>query len=148
MSDEHKHEDTLLNEEVHEHEHHHHEHDEDECDCGCGHHHHHDDECGCGHDHHHHHHADEVFTSWGQETVKTFTKEQIEGILKKLSEDTAYGMVLRAKGMVAGADGQWIYFDMVPEEYEVRDGAPEFTGRICVIGSKLDEDKLAELFRK
>ena len=151
-----------------EHEHHHHDHD-DECCCGhdheeheqqhqdhddeccCGHdhdheHHHHDDACGCGHEHHHHHHADEVFTSWGQETVKTFTKEQIEGILKKLSEDTAYGMVLRAKGMVAGADGQWIYFDMVPEEYEVRDGAPEFTGRICVIGSKLAEDKLAELF--
>ena len=114
-----------------------------ECTCD----HDHDDECGCGHHHdHHHHHADEVFTSWGQETVKTFTKEQIEGILKKLSEDTAYGMVLRAKGMVAGADGQWIYFDMVPEEYEVRDGAPEFTGRICVIGSKLAEDKLAELF--
>lgn len=134
-----------------EHEHHHHDHD-DECCCGHDHeehehhHHDHDDECGCGHDHHHHHHADEVFTSWGQETVKTFTKEQIEGILKKLSEDTAYGMVLRAKGMVAGADGQWIYFDMVPEEYEVRDGAPEFTGRICVIGSKLAEDKLAELF--
>ena len=133
----------------HDHEHHHHDHDDE---CGCGHdhdhehHHHHDDECGCGHEHHHHHHADEVFTSWGQETVKTFTKEQIEGILKKLSEDTAYGMVLRAKGMVAGADGQWIYFDMVPEEYEVRDGAPEFTGRICVIGSKLAEDKLAELF--
>ena len=131
-----------------EHEHHHHDHDDD---CCCGHdhdheHHHHDDACGCGHEHHHHHHADEVFTSWGQETVKTFTKEQIEGILKKLSEDTAYGMVLRAKGMVAGADGQWIYFDMVPEEYEVRDGAPEFTGRICVIGSKLAEDKLAELF--
>ncbi len=141
-----------------EHEHHHHDHD-DECCCGHDHdeehehhHHDHDDECCCGHDHdeehehHHHHHADEVFTSWGQETVKTFTKEQIEGILKKLSEDTAYGMVLRAKGMVAGADGQWIYFDMVPEEYEVRDGAPEFTGRICVIGSKLAEDKLAELF--
>ncbi len=133
----------------HDHEHHHHDHD-DECCCGHDHdhehHHHHDDECGCGHEHHHHHHADEVFTSWGQETVKTFTKEQIESILKKLSEDTAYGMVLRAKGMVAGADGQWIYFDMVPEEYEVRDGAPEFTGRICVIGSKLAEDKLAELF--
>lgn len=148
-----------------EHEHHHHDHDEDEHEhhhhdhdgeCCCGHdhdeehehhHHDHDDECCCGHDHdHEHHHADEVFTSWGQETVKTFTKEQIEGILKKLSEDTAYGMVLRAKGMVAGADGQWIYFDMVPEEYEVRDGAPEFTGRICVIGSKLAEDKLAELF--
>ena len=131
-----------------EHEHHHHDHD-DECCCGHDHdheHHHHDDACGCGHEHHHHHHADEVFTSWGQETVKTFTKEQIEGILKKLSEDTAYGMVLRAKGMVAGADGQWIYFNMVPEEYEVRDGAPEFTGRICVIGSKLAEDKLAELF--
>lgn len=131
-----------------EHEHHHHDHD-DECCCGHDHdheHHHHDDACGCCHEHHHHHHADEVFTSWGQETVKTFTKEQIEGILKKLSEDTAYGMVLRAKGMVAGADGQWIYFDMVPEEYEVRDGAPEFTGRICVIGSKLAEDKLAELF--
>ena len=134
-----------------EHEHHHHDHD-DECCCGHDHeehehhHHDHDDECCCGHEHHHHHHADEVFTSWGQETVKTFTKEQIEGILKKLSEDTAYGMVLRAKGMVAGADGQWIYFDMVPEEYEVRDGAPEFTGRICVIGSKLAEDKLAELF--
>ena len=131
-----------------QHEHHHHDHD-DECCCGHDHdheHHHHDDACGCGHEHHHHHHADEVFTSWGQETVKTFTKEQIEGILKKLSEDTAYGMVLRAKGMVAGADGQWIYFDMVPEEYEVRDGAPEFTGRICVIGSKLAEDKLAELF--
>ena len=138
-----------------EHEHHHHDHD-DECCCGHDHeehehhHHDHDDECCCGHDHdhehHHHHHADEVFTSWGQETVKTFTNEQIEGILKKLSEDTAYGMVLRAKGMVAGADGQWIYFDMVPEEYEVRDGAPEFTGRICVIGSKLAEDKLAELF--
>ena len=153
-------EDELLAEvskEAHDHEHHHH-HDHEECDHEHHHHdheehehHHHDGECSCGCGHHHHdheghHHADEVFTSWGQETVKTFTKEQIEGILKKLSEDTAYGMVLRAKGMVAGADGQWIYFDMVPEEYEVRDGAPEFTGRICVIGSKLAEDKLAELF--
>ena len=132
-----------------EHEHHHHDHD-DECCCGHDHdheHHHHDDECCCGHDHdHEHHHHDDECCCWGQETVKTFAKEQIEGILKKLSEDTAYGMVLRAKGMVAGADGQWIYFDMVPEEYEVRDGAPEFTGRICVIGSKLAEDKLAELF--
>lgn len=159
----HDHDDEEHEHHHHDHEHHHHDHD-DECGCGhdhehehhhhdhddeCGHdhdHHHHDDECCCGHDHHHHHHADEVFSSWGQETVKTFTKEQIEDILKKLSEDTAYGMVLRAKGMVAGADGQWIYFDMVPEEYEVRDGAPEFTGRICVIGSKLAEDKLAELF--
>lgn len=144
----HDHDECCCGHDHEEHEHHHHDHD-DECCCGHDHdheHHHHDDACGCGHEHHHHHHADEVFTSWGQETVKTFTKEQIEGILKKLSEDTAYGMVLRAKGMVAGADGQWIYFDMVPEEYEVRDGAPEFTGRICVIGSKLAEDKLAELF--
>lgn len=168
--EEHEHHHHDHDEEEHEHDHHHHDHDEDEHEhhhhdehehhhhdhddeCCCGHdhdhehhHHDHDDECCCGHDHHHHHHADEVFTSWGKETVKTFTKEQIEDILKKLSEDTAYGMVLRAKGMVAGADGQWIYFDMVPEEYEVRDGAPEFTGRICVIGSKLAEDKLAELF--
>ena len=146
----HHHDEDDDDDEDEEHEHHHHHDHDDECCCGHDHdhehHHHHDDECGCGHEHHHHHHADEVFTSWGQETVKTFTKEQIEGILKKLSEDTAYGMVLRAKGMVAGADGQWIYFDMVPEEYEVRDGAPEFTGRICVIGSKLAEDKLAELF--
>lgn len=158
--DEHDHEHHHHDHDEDEHEHHHHDHDEhehhhhdhdDECCCGHDHdhehhHHDHDDECCCSHDHHHHHHADEVFTSWGKETVKTFTKEQIEDILKKLSEDTAYGMVLRAKGMVAGADGQWIYFDMVPEEYEVRDGAPEFTGRICVIGSKLAEDKLAELF--
>ena len=138
---------------THDHDHHHgHEHHQDHAETA-GHHHdpvqaeamHAQEETG-HEEHHHHHHADEVFTSWGQETVKTFTKEQIEGILKKLSEDTAYGMVLRAKGMVAGADGQWIYFDMVPEEYEVRDGAPEFTGRICVIGSKLAEDKLAELF--
>ena len=132
LAEQHAKEEALEHEHEHHHDHDHEEHDEN-CTCGC-------------HDHHHHHHADEVFTSWGQETVKTFTKEQIEGILKKLSEDTAYGMVLRAKGMVAGADGQWIYFDMVPEEYEVRDGAPEFTGRICVIGSKLAEDKLAELF--
>ena len=131
-----------------EHEHHHHDHD-DECCCGHDHdheHHHHDDACGCGHEHHHHHHADEVFTSWGQETVKTFTKEQIEGILKKLSEDTAYGMVLRAKGMVAGADGQWIYFDMVPGEYEIREGEPDYTGRIVVIGTEIHEHELEELF--
>ncbi|MCI5648135.1 MAG: GTP-binding protein [Fusicatenibacter sp.] len=139
----------------HDHEHHHHHHDDEDecCDHDHEHHHHHhddEDECCCDHDHdhhhHHHHHADEVYTSWGRETVQTFTKEQITDILKTLSEDTAYGTVLRAKGMVAGADGQWIYFDMVPEEYEVRDGAPEFTGRICVIGSKLAENKLEELF--
>ena len=103
----------------HDHEHHHHDHDDE---CGCGHdhdheHHHHDGECGCGHDHHHHH-ADEVFTSWGRETAKKYTKEEIEAALKKLSEAEDLGVILRAKGMVDGKDGQWIYFDMVPEEYE------------------------------
>ena len=112
--------------------------------------HHHDhEECGCGHDHHHehhHHHADEVFTSWGCETAKTFTKEQMENILDTLSESEEYGVILRSKGMVEGADGQWIYFDMVPGEDDVRNGEPDYTGRICVIGSKLQEQKLAELF--
>lgn len=130
-----------------EHEHHHHDHDEhhhhdhdhgEECGCGCGHDHH--------HDHHGHHHADEVFTSWGKETIQTYTKEEISNILKTLESDSSYGTILRAKGMVAGADGEWIYFDMVPEEHEVRTGAAEYTGRICVIGSKLDEHKLEELF--
>lgn len=109
----------------------------------CGHHHEH------GHHHHGHeghHHADEVFTSWGRETIHTYTKEQISDILRTLEEDGSYGNVLRAKGMVPGADGEWIYFDMVPEEYEVRAGAPEYTGRICVIGAELAEEKLAELF--
>ena len=129
-----------------EHEHHHHDHEEHE-------HHHHDGECscGCGHHHHHdhegHHHADEVFTSWGKETIHTYTKDEVSAILKTLEEDGSYGNVLRAKGMVAGADGEWIYFDMVPEEHEVRTGAPEYTGRICVIGAELNEDKLAELFK-
>ena len=131
----------------HEHEHHHHDHDDE---CGCGHdhdheHHHHDGECGCGHDHHHHH-ADEVFTSWGRETAKKYTKEEIEAALKKLSEAEDLGVILRAKGMVDGKDGQWIYFDMVPEEYEVRTGTPQITGKICVIGSKMAEDKIAEIF--
>lgn len=117
----------------------------------CGGHHEHDEECGCGHEHHHHdhhghHHADEVFTSWGKETIQTYTKEEISNILKTLESDSLYGTILRAKGMVAGADGEWIYFDMVPEEHEVRTGAAEYTGRICVIGSKLDEHKLEELF--
>ncbi len=103
-------------------------------------------ECGHHHDHEGHHHADEVFTSWGRETIRTYTKEQIAGILKTLKEDSACGNVLRAKGMVAGEDGEWIYFDMVPEEHEVRAGAPEYTGRICVIGAELNEEKLAELF--
>jgi G3E family GTPase len=122
-----------------EHEHHHHDHEHgEECGCGCGHDHH--------HDHHGHHHADEVFTSWGKETIQTYTKEEISNILKTLESDSLYGTILRAKGMVAGVDGEWIYFDMVPEEHEVRTGAAEYTGRICVIGSKLDEHKLEELF--
>ena len=131
----------------HDHEHHHHDHDDE---CGCGHdhdheHHHHDGECGCGHDHHHHH-ADEVFTSWGRETIRKFTRENLEKMLEALSASDEYGIILRAKGMLPAEDGTWIYFDMVPEETEIREGAPEYTGRLCVIGSKLKEDKLAELF--
>ena len=138
-----------------EHEHHHHDHDHE---CGCGHdhdheehehhHHDHDHECGCGHDHHdhHHHHADEVFTSWGRETIKKYTKENLEKMLEALSASDEYGIILRAKGMLPAEDGTWIYFDMVPEDTEIREGAPEYTGRLCVIGSKLNEDKLAELF--
>ena len=135
----------------HDHEHHHHDHDEE---CGCGHdhdhehhHHDHDDECGCGHHHdHHHHHADEVFTSWGRETIKKFTREGLEKMLESLSASDEYGVILRAKGMLPAEDGTWINFDMVPEETEIREGSPEYTGRLCVIGSKLKEDKLAELF--
>ena len=143
----------------HEHEHeHHHDHDHEECGCGHDHEHEHEhqhdhdhEECGCGHDHdhdhHHHHHADEVFTSWGKETTKKYTKEGIHEILEALSNhNDEYGMVLRAKGMVEGEDGQWIYFDMVPGEADVREGAPEYTGRICVIGSKMNEANLARLF--
>ena len=134
----------------HDHEHHRHDHDHDEHGRHHDHEehdHHHDHD----HEHHHHdhaghHHADDVFTSWGRETIHTYTKEQIGDILKTLESDSSYGNVLRAKGMVAGADGEWIYFDMVPEEHEVRVGAPEYTGRICVIGAELNEDKLAELF--
>ena len=132
-----------------------HHHEEGEC-CGHAHdhaHHHHHDHDHEEHEHHHHphdhaghHHADDVFTSWGCETIRTYTKEQIRDILKTLESDSSYGNVLRAKGMVAGADGEWIYFDMVPEEHEVRTGAPEYTGRICVIGAELDEGRLAELF--
>lgn len=129
----------------HDHDHeHHHDHDE-ECDHDHEHHHHdHDEECGCGH--HHHHHADEVFTSWGRETIKKFTREGLEKMLESLSTSEEYGVILRAKGMLPAEDGTWIYFDMVPEETEIREGSPEYTGRLCVIGSKLKEDKLAELF--
>ena len=135
----------------HDHEHHHHDHDE-ECDCGHDHdheqhHHDHDDECGCGHHHdHHHHHADEVFTSWGRETIKKFTREGLEEMLESLSASEEYGVILRAKGMLPAEDGTWIYFDMVPEETEIREGSPEYTGRLCVIGSKLNEEKLVKLF--
>ena len=147
----------------HEHEHHHdhddhdheheHHHDHDDHDHEHEHHHDqdHDDHCGCGHDHdhdhHHHHHADEVFTSWGKETPRKYTKEEVETILKALSADNnEYGIILRAKGMLPSQDGTWIYFDMVPEEYEIREGQPEYTGRLCVIGSKIDEAKLEKLF--
>ena len=139
-----------LEQEMLEEEHEHHHHHDGECGCGHDHeehehHHHHDGECGCGHDHHHHH-ADEVFTSWGRETIKKFTREGLEKILEALSESDKYGIILRAKGMLPAEDGTWIYFDMVPEETEIREGAPEYTGRLCVIGSKLDEHALEELF--
>ena len=134
-----------------EHEHHHHDHDHE-------HHHEHGEEC-CGHDHehhhdheghdHHHHHADEVFTSWGKETPKKYTEETIRHILEELAKEDSkeYGIILRAKGIVPDENGKWLHFDLVPGEEEVRYGAAEYTGRICVIGSELKEDKLAELFQ-
>ena len=144
-----------------EHEHHH-EHDEE---CGCGHHHHdheHDEECGCGHDHHdhehhhdgscscghdhHHHDADEVFTSWGVETPKKYNEEDLKKILSSLSETSHYGIILRAKGIVPDENGNWYNFDLVPGEYEIRKGEADYTGRLCVIGSKLDKNKIEELF--
>lgn len=133
----------------HEHHHHHdgeceHEHHHDE---EHEHEHHHDGECSCGHHHEHgHHHADDVFTSWGVETPHKFTRDEVEETLKVLAHSEDYGIVLRAKGMLAGADGQWIYFDLVPGEYELRNGSPEYTGRLCVIGTNLKEDKLKEVF--
>ena len=161
---------ALHHEELHE-EHHHHEHGES-CSCGCGGHHHHEHHhhehhheehhhhehgescsCGCGghhhHEHHHehhHHHADEVFTSWGKETAHKFTDEELENIVHALAESDAYGTVLRAKGIVAMTDGSWCQFDLVPEEHEVRAGKADYAGRVCVIGTDLQEDKLAELF--
>ena len=124
---------------------HHHDHEE----CGCGHDHHHDhEECGCGHDHHHHdHHADEVFTSWGTETPKKFNRDEVEGILKTLSSDDRFGMILRAKGILPATDGGWIYFDLVPGEYEMREGSPDYTGRLCVIGSKIKTEEIETLFQ-
>lgn len=136
--DEHDHED-------HDHEHHH-DHDEHDHE----HHHEHGENCTCGchdHDHeHHHHHADEVFTSWGMETVRTYGEEELRQILEKLSNSEEYGIILRAKGMLKTESKEWLYFDLVPEEYEIRKGQPTYTGRFCVIGSKLEEDKLKELF--
>lgn len=144
----------------HDHEHHHdHDHDE-EC---CHHEHHHEDHhhdhdetcgCGCGHDHDHehhhdhegHHHADEVFTSWGVETPHKFSREEMKEILETLANTDKYGTVLRAKGIVPDVNGEWIYFDLVPEEYEIRTGAPEITGKLCVIGSNIDEEQLGQLF--
>ena len=154
----------------HDHDHeeheHHHEHDEN-CTCGCHdhdhehhhdhdheeheYHHEHDENCTCGcHDHHHghegHHHADEVFTSWGKETAHKYTEEELDYLLKALSETDAYGTVLRSKGIIQMADGSWKQFDMVPEEYEVREGQADYTGRVCVIGTDLKEEDLIKLF--
>ncbi|MCR5311930.1 MAG: GTP-binding protein [Lachnospiraceae bacterium] len=145
-----------------EHEHHHHHHhdddddddDEDEC-CHHDHEHHHHDHdhgdscsCGCGHDHHHHHDADEVFTSIGLETASKYSKSEVESILKSLEDEEKYGFVLRAKGMLPTEGSEWIYFDYVPGEADVRTGAPQYTGKICVIGSELKEDAINELIRK
>ena len=166
----------LAEETEHEHHHHHHDHDEhdEHCTCGCHdhhdddedeheHHHHdheeHDAHCTCGchdhdhdhdeHDHehhHHHHHADEVFTSWGTETTRKFTKDEIEHILEELDNSEKYGMILRAKGIVAGRDGEWIHFDYVPEETSVRNGSAGVIGRLCVIGSHINEAAIEALF--
>ena len=125
----------------HEHEHHHHHEHGEGCTCGCGGHHDHDHEHG-----HHHHHADEVFTSWGKETAHKYTDEELENIVHALADSDAYGTVLRAKGIIAMADGSWKQFDLVPEEHEVRAGKPDYTGRVCVIGTDLKEDELLKLF--
>ena len=137
--------------EHHSHEHHDHEHDEHHHEHhDHDHHHDHGPDCTCGcHDHahdHHHHHADDIFTSWGKETPHKFTKAEIEMAVKALAESNDYGEVLRAKGMVENTDGGWIYFDMVPGEYEIREGEPDYTGRLCVIGTDIDEKQLEELF--
>ena len=159
--DEDEHEHHHHHDDEDEHEHHHHHDDDEECCCGHHHHHHdddddedehehhhHDGECGCGHHHHHHHDhdADEVFTSWGLETNRTITKEKLESLLQELAHSEKYGQVLRAKGMLPDADGTWYYFDLVPEETEVRTGAPIYTGKVCVIGSNLKEDELKKAF--
>jgi len=136
--DEDEHEHHHHHDDEDEHEHHHHEHGED-CTCGC---HDHDHD----HDHHGHHHADEVFTSWGKETPHKYDRETMRNILNKLANTEEYGMILRAKGMVPATDGTWIYFDLTPGEFEMREGTPEYTGRLCVIGTKLSEDAIETLF--
>ena len=166
----HHHHDHDDDDDEHEHEHHHHDHDDDdeECSCGCGHHdddddedddehehhHHHDHDdddeecsCGCGHHHHHGHDADEVFVSWGKETTNVYGVEELKNILSSFDDGAEYGLVLRAKGIVAGEGGKWIHFDYVPEGVDVRYGSPSIIGKLCVIGSKLDEEKLGKLFR-
>ena len=153
----------------HEAHHHHHNHDEehehhhdhgDDCKCGCHdhhhnedhdhdhEHHHHDEDCDCGcHEHHHHHHADEVFTSFGRETTRKYTADEITNALNELDDADKYGIILRAKGIVAGVDGNWIHFDYVPGEPDVRSGSADITGRLCIIGSKINEEELAKLFK-
>ena len=134
-----------------EHEHHHdHDHEEHEHHHDHDHHHEHGEDCTCGchdHDHEHgHHHADDVFTSWGKETAKTFEKDKLDTILDTLANTEKYGVILRAKGIVQSASGKWFNFDLTPGEYEIREGVADYTGKLCVIGTKLDEDGLAELF--
>ncbi len=149
----HEHEEEHCHHHDHEEEHcHHHDHEEEHChhhdhEEQHGHHHDHEEDHGHHHEHHGHHHADEVFSSWGMETPNTYAAEEIEKILSALDSGD-YGMILRSKGMVPAGDGSWVYFDYVPQEHDIRDGKPEVTGKICVIGSKLNEEKLAELFRK
>ncbi len=144
----------------HDHEHHHHDHHHEhgeDCDCGChehehhhhDHHHDHDEECDCGchdHNHHHHHHADDVFASWGVETVKKYSEESVRAALAELSSEEKYGIILRAKGIVDSVDGDWIYFDYVPGETDIRRGSPDVIGKLCVIGSQINEEHIKELF--
>ena len=130
----------------HDHEHHHHDHDDDHDHDEHEHHHDHDCCCGHDHDHHHHHHADEVFTSWGVNTAKKYSSDEIKAILDGFTETNDFGAILRAKGIVEGTDGEWIYFDYVPGEADVRTGAADVTGKLCVIGSSLNEEKLAQAF--
>ncbi len=127
--------------------HHHHDEDDEEEHEHCCHHHHDEEEHEChGHGHHHHHHVDDVFNSWGTETPHKYDREELDGILRRLVETDEFGTVLRAKGMVPAKDGSWIYFDAVPGEYELRDGSPEYTGKLCVIGTDIDAHKMEELF--